>query len=303
MNRPKLPIEARRSFPQRCVPTGREIKRIGFERQWGGSAFYNIYATREGHPTVEVFEQTPRYHFLETFGSAEKPSFGNPAGMALDPATGDLLVIDIEDQTLHRFKPNGEPDPFSALSSNVIDGAAGEEDETGSGEILSTEAGSPFEAQVAVAPPGSPGGTEGNIYVTDGLNGSIAIFESSGKFIGEESFIFPCGVATDPAGNVFVNDFEDGVHKLTPTAPATFTESAASPYPETAGGCQVAAGEGFVYPSKFFGETTKVASEGGEEGETAYTVTGEATSTLGVNPGTGNLFTVNFAKMRVSSLF
>jgi hypothetical protein len=32
--------------------------------------------------------------FLETFGSANQPTFGEPEGMAFNQSTGDLLVID-----------------------------------------------------------------------------------------------------------------------------------------------------------------------------------------------------------------
>lgn len=60
--------------------------------------------------------------FLEKFGSANQPTFGEPEGMAVDQATGDLLVIDSGNQTLSRFKPDGTPDNFSALGTNVIDG-------------------------------------------------------------------------------------------------------------------------------------------------------------------------------------
>jgi hypothetical protein len=253
----------------------------------------NVYATRVGSPNVEVFAPISGHEFLETFGSAEQPSFANPTGMAVDPASGDLLVIDLEDKTLHRFQPNGEPAPFSALGSNVIDGHAGGEDETPQGEIFSTELGNPVEAQVAVAPPGAPGGTEGDIYVTNAFNGVISVFDSSGKFVGEESFSFPCGVAVDPVGDLYVGDYSTGIHKLTPTAHATFTESAASPYPETTEGCQLAAGEGSVYFNQYLGKVTKVHSRGPEEGETQYPVTEESTSTVGVEPGTNRVFTVS----------
>jgi DNA-binding beta-propeller fold protein YncE len=60
--------------------------------------------------------------FLETFGSAAQPTFGDPEGMAVDQVTGDLLVIDSGNQTLSRFKPDGTPADFSALGTNVIDG-------------------------------------------------------------------------------------------------------------------------------------------------------------------------------------
>jgi hypothetical protein len=70
-----------------------------------------------------AFASAAKTHvFLETFGSAVQPTFGDPAGMAVDQATGDLLVIDIEDQTLSRWNSDGTPADFSALGTNVIDG-------------------------------------------------------------------------------------------------------------------------------------------------------------------------------------
>jgi DNA-binding beta-propeller fold protein YncE len=40
----------------------------------------------------------PEHAFLETFGSAAQPSFTNPGGMAVDPATGDLYVTMTKEQ-------------------------------------------------------------------------------------------------------------------------------------------------------------------------------------------------------------
>jgi NHL repeat len=239
----------------------------------------------------------PEHSFLENFGSAAQPSFGEAAGMALDPATGDLLVIDLEDQTLSRFKPNGEPDPFSALGTHVIDGHAGGEDETPDGDILSTEVGLPIEAQVAVAPPGSAGGTAGNIYVTDAFSEVVDIFESTGKYIGQISGEYPCGVAVDPSGTVYVGDYLKGVQKLVPTAPATF--GPATGYPVFLN-CQVAAGaqplasggsEGFVFATAYEGAPiSKIDSEGAEEGEVKYTVSAGENTTVGVDPATGHVY-------------
>src|SRR5580765_6552830 len=65
------------------------------------------------------------YALKETFGSAASPSFTEPLALAVDPATRDLLVIDSSAKTISRFKPNGEPDNFSALGTNVIDGKGG----------------------------------------------------------------------------------------------------------------------------------------------------------------------------------
>ncbi len=36
----------------------------------------------------------PTHPLIGSFGTAAQPTFGEPAGMAVDPATGDLYVID-----------------------------------------------------------------------------------------------------------------------------------------------------------------------------------------------------------------
>jgi hypothetical protein len=229
-----------------------------------------------------------------------EPSFDVPAGMAVDPSNvdpsnGDVLVIDLEDQTLSRWHEDGTPANFSALSGNVIDGHAGGADETPQEEILLTEAEAAAEVQVAVAPPGAIGGTEGDIYVTDAYNGVIDVFDSSGEYLGQESFGFPCGVAVDPAGNVYVGSFEaeEGVYKLVPSAPATFTESPNSPF-EASTPCQVAAGAGptagFVFATAYGGPIAKIDSEGPEEGETQYEVSEVANRTVTVDPVTGHVY-------------
>lgn len=70
-------------------------------------------------PSASALSQRP---FKEIFGTAAQPTFGEPEGMAVDSTTGDLYVIDYEDQTLSRYHEDGTLDLFSALSGNVIDG-------------------------------------------------------------------------------------------------------------------------------------------------------------------------------------
>jgi hypothetical protein len=230
-------------------------------------------------------------------GSAPcEPTFGLPAGGAVDEATGNVLVIDLEDHTLKRFKPNGEAAPFPALSGNVIDGHPGEEDATPEGEILSTEVpgiGGALETQVAVAPPGAGAGTAGDIYVTDAFNETIDIFESSGKFIGQISGAgYSCGVAVDHEGAVYVGDFFFGVHKFVPSAPATFGSPSDFEFPGT---CQVAAGtqplasggsEGFIFPAAYQGPVAKLDSA---TGELDYIVRPGENTNVSVDPQTGHL--------------
>jgi hypothetical protein len=237
------------------------------------------------------------------FGTVEQPSFEQAAGLAFDPATHDLLVIDLDSRTLSRFHEDGSPADFSALGTNVINGHAGAPDETPQGEILSTESSGESlnaakEVEVAVAPPGSAGGTEGDIYVTDGFNHFVDVFAPTGEYLGQEGFGFPCGLATAPNGDLIVGSFEgpEGVYRLTPTAPADFTASTGSPFPVPQT-CQVAAGAGPTAGSVFAvgfsqSEITKVESEGAQEGTSAYTFGREAgqTSFVAVDGADGHVF-------------
>ncbi len=217
--------------------------------------------------------------------------------MTVDPATGDLYVINLEEPetgALHRYNSDGTPDNFSALGSNVIDGHAGGEDEVPVfGAILSNEGFLGFaETQVAVAPPGAAGGTEGNIYVTDAFNGVIDIFAPSGKFLGQKAApSFPCGVAVDEVGNVYVGVKSgpgEGVHKYTPTGATTFSESAGSPF-ALGNVCHVAADSGFVYAESFLTDVTKFDAEGAEEGAKKYVIE-RSIGNLSIDPASGHLF-------------
>jgi Divergent InlB B-repeat domain len=237
------------------------------------------------------------YEFEEAFGSAAQPSFGNAAGMAVDPATGDLYVIDLSDQTLHRYNPDGTPANFSALAGNVIDGHAGEADATPNEQVLGNY-GYAGEVQVAIAPPGSAAGTAGDIYVTDSASSVIDVFASSGEYLGqltessEGGFGETCGVAVDAAGTVYVGDYNQGIHKFLPTANVPFEATSEANFASSEP-CNVAAGSGptagYIFVNRYAGEVTKIDSEGAEEGETKFTIEGN-TTTIAVDPETGYLF-------------
>jgi Collagen triple helix repeat (20 copies)/Divergent InlB B-repeat domain len=241
------------------------------------------------------------HHFLETFGSAQQPELGLPAGIAVDPASGDVYVIDMEDKTLHRFKPNGEPDNFSALvGENVIDGFGGADTVPGVEEILSNEAGSVRETQVSIAPPGSAAGTAGDIYVTNAFREQVDVFAPTGAYLGSTSSpsspSYPCGVSVGPNGSVFIGDYYNGVQKLTPTAPGTFTEAAGSPFhEEVSTPCNVAAGygpsAGSVSYSSYGGEVTKLDATSGTKDYEVFS--GPSTGGLSVDPTTGLLYVAN----------
>jgi uncharacterized protein YjlB len=249
----------------------------------------NLYATRAGDANIEVYAPIPHV-FLETFGSAAQPSFGNAAGMAVDQSTGDVLVIDVEHQTLTRFHADGTPADFSFLGSNEIPGL--------------TFGPNPAEVQVAVDNSGGP--TEGDIYVPQAGAKTVNIYASTGEKIGqltestEGEFSEPCGVAVDPSGNVYVADFA-GIHKYTPAGnPAVNADKQAVnfAFPEV---CEIAAGAGptagSIFAVHFFsGAVAKLDSTTGAE--TIKEVTAGPATTVTVDPSNGHLYAASEANVR-----
>jgi IPT/TIG domain/Divergent InlB B-repeat domain len=239
--------------------------------------------------------------FLETFGSAEQPSFTEGMGMAVDQSTGDLLVIDGETDTVSRWNPDGTPAEFSALGTNVIDGKLGPEGKECAEEPASCDEtpeeglffGGAGESQVAVD--NSGGATDGNIYVTYSISPhAIEVFDEDGTFLGqltessEGAFGEPCGVAVDPSGNVYVGDFAGAIHKYEPSANPPLNGDNVANF-SFGGGCVLAAGAGptagFIFPAHFFGSAVKMdATNGTEEYEIE-----SFTTTLSVDPSSGRL--------------
>src|ERR1043166_4959738 len=154
--------------------------------------------------------------FLETLGAAEQPSFVEAEGLAVDQSNGTLLVIDGEANTVSRWNPDGTPAEFSALGTNVIDGAAGA-DETPEGGLSFGTAG---EVQIAVD--NSGGANNGNIYVPQAGARVVDVFGGDGTFLGqltessEGPLVEPCGVTVDPSGSLYVGDFSGAIHKYEP---------------------------------------------------------------------------------------
>ncbi len=237
--------------------------------------------------------------FLEDFGSAAQPTFTEAQGLAVDQASGDLLVIDAGERepgegTLSRFHADGTPSDFSALGDNVIEGLSFRFPETG---------------QVAVD--NSGGATDGNIYVASQVEeGVVKIFDEDGSSLGQltgyeagpaaegaatpfGSFI--CGVAVDPAGNVYVSEFSGGgaIHKYEPAAnpPVNGDNVANFAYAEA---CTVAAGagpsDGVIFPAHLNTEGEAVAKLNSTTGAQQYVAHPGPTTTVSVDPGTGTLF-------------
>jgi Tol biopolymer transport system component len=208
--------------------------------------------------------------FEETFGSAEQPTFASPATLAVDPATGDLLVGDSSNGTIKRFHADGTPDPFAALGSNTIDGKedakpCAEEpascDKTPQNGIkLRTQSEG---TQIAVDHSG--GATDGNIYLTQESQNLVDIFSSKGRYLGQltganypslgfKNFEGPCGVAVDSSGAVYVSGrapftgqrHPEAINKFVPSGnpPVNSDNTVTFSTPSGYGNCGLAAGAG-----------------------------------------------------------
>jgi hypothetical protein len=146
--------------------------------------------------------------YLESFDGAGSVGAEGPTGpfesierLAIDQSSHSLYVLDHGNgSVLDKFDTNGIPQPFTGLAPGVtsapFDCAGGESD-------------------LAVDNSGSA--TAGRIYGNTGC-GSVRAFEPSGVQLGGN---YPlnvggaCGVAVDPAGGVWVADFQAGLRDFT----------------------------------------------------------------------------------------
>jgi IPT/TIG domain/Collagen triple helix repeat (20 copies) len=212
--------------------------------------------------------------------------FIEPQSIAVDQQNGTVYVYGIGvfeiggDGNIYKFNSSGEEEPFTSLSSNVIEGVGGEV----------------YEVQIAVD--SSNGPDKGDIYVDNGKE--VLIYSTAGEALGtltdsEE----PCGVTTDPSGNVYVAFFGADIKKYDPlkepAKPLNETDFESS-LEEVGEVCNIAANaEGDVYAAGYQGTggvTKYEASQFGTAGKANGTVIDESgtSTTLAVNPVSDNLY-------------
>ena len=225
---------------------------------------------------------------LGPFGALNQPTFATAASLAVNQATGDLLVLDVGEGkgTLSRYHEDGTPADFAALGTNVI-------------PIAGLENASVTTIQVAVDSSGGP--ADGNIYIA--VNGGpVDVIADNGTSRGaltessEGPFGFACGVAVDPAGSIYVADGGSSVvHKFVPTGNLPTVADNTANFSVGEAPCQTAAGGGLTAGSLFTirlgqgGELVKVNSE---DGTTDYTLAPGHFETVAVNPApsSGHVF-------------
>jgi hypothetical protein len=250
---------------------------------------------------------TKTHFFLEDFGSAAQPSFLNPTSLAVDQSNGDVLVVDTFARTISRYKPDGTPDDFSALGSNVIDGeGAGDETPEGGLQFSSSEFSVRNEVQIAIDNSGSA--SDGNIYLTQAERHLVYVFAPSGAYLGKlgeyeeganaggplTALGYPCGVGVAPNGTVYVGDSSNGlIHKYAPSAnPLLNADNVANfSYP---GACTLAVGvgptAGFIFAVSVDGNRSYPLDKlDASTGEKQYELD-VFVNTVFVDPATGDVY-------------
>ena len=206
--------------------------------------------------------------------------------------------------TIARYHADGTPSDFSALGTNRIDGRAPGSDPTPQGGLHFD--GTASLTQIAVDDSGTA--TDGEIYATQRSDHLVDIFAASGEFLGqltkyiegsEKSLQNVCGVAVDPAGNVYVADFATGIHKYDPAGnPVTNADSVAN-FTTVSSPCALAAGAGptagSLFVDNFFGKLSKLDATTGEQ---KYEVTNSTTTTVTVDPASGHVVTATGNNVR-----
>ena len=235
---------------------------------------------------------TKTHIFKEAFGPSEQPTFTSPRGMAIDQGSGEVYVIDAgSPPAVKRYNANGSASNFSALSSNVIDGAGGA-DTTPQGSLAF---GAANRVQIAIDESGAA--TDGDIYVAQQASKLIDVFSSTGEYKGQltessEGLLGEiCGVAVDSAGKLYLGDIAGKVHVYTPAANPPVNGDSSANFATVAAPCQIAAGTGatagFIFVNRSNGELLKVDSS---TGESKYVLGSGSHRTVYVNPGTGHVY-------------
>lgn len=245
--------------------------------------------------------------FQSAFGT-----FSGPESLAVDPASHAIYVFDKGSNSIDRFDAAGNPEVFSASQPYVSGNAL-----TGTSEGSFAFLGGDSEAQIAVAPFGSPAGTAGDIYVTETGANAIDVFDSTGTYLGRiteaagSAFGEACGVTVDPSGAIYVGDFNGAIDRYIATTNPPTNADFDSQITGVGGICNLASDGSSVYASTWSsgpltaypvsqfpgGGGSSDASASGvaiEDGGSAVT-----SNAVYVDPATGDLYVDEGAEVAV----
>jgi sugar lactone lactonase YvrE len=189
----------------------------------------NIYVADTWNHTVRVIRfpsQVSTFvglagNFGATDGTNSKARFNRPTGIAIDAAT-NLFVADCFNHTIRKITPSGMVTTIAGLA-----GAWGSADGTNNcarfylPQGISVSAG----GDLFVSDSGNQTVRKISLLDTNWIVTTVAGASGTGGFangVGTAAeFDFPCGIATDPAGNVYVADMANNLVRTTRIVPPT----------------------------------------------------------------------------------
>ncbi len=207
-------------------------------------------------------------------GVGHSGAFAGLKSIAIDQASGDVYAYVGSNGAIYKFDAAGNPVNFAKTGNNTIFGAGGRF--SGNNEY-----------QLAVAPPGAPGGTAGDIYLAN--NGqSLEVFSPEGEKL--ESLALNrenCGVAINSAGHLFTGNFGDQILEFTPSAnPPVEGDKSGETNGVLSSTCNIAVGPGAIYGFRYFGGAQKLSSLA----DTTAEEIDSSASTGAVDPVDGTLY-------------
>jgi hypothetical protein len=181
---------------------------------------YTIRKVTPGRAVTTLAGLAGSFGGVDGTGSAAR--FYLPKGVAVDSA-GNVYVADTSNHTIREVTPAGVVTTLAGLARNI-----GSADGTGSAARFSNPQGVAVDGagNVYVADSGNhtirkvtPAGTN---WVVTTLAGTAGIPGSADGTGNAAQFYYPCGVAVDNAGNVYVADSDnDTIRKVTPAGAVT----------------------------------------------------------------------------------
>ncbi len=169
-----------------------------------------------------------------TDGTGTAARFNEPAGIAVDPTTGNVYVADTYNDTIRMITPAGVVTTLAGTAGQI-----GSADGTGAAARFNEPEGVAVDAA-------------GNVYVADTDNRTIREITPAGVVTtlagspgqggsadgtgAAAQFDYPADVAVDAAGNVYVADeFNNTIREITPTGVVTTLAGTAGQYGSTDG--------------------------------------------------------------------
>jgi hypothetical protein len=151
-------------------------------------------------------------------GALFAEGLSEPKGVAVNEATGDVYVVETRGDSVQEFNAQGEDiSQFNGSGTLPNEGKA-----AGSGGLPGEEPTGQFSEPEWVAVDNSKGPASGDVYVADVRHKVVDVFSASGKYLSQIAHLGSVkGLATDPAGNLFVynggtvEEYDDSGARLT----------------------------------------------------------------------------------------